>query len=134
MPVATADSSRYLTGVANAAIMLLQTGGGDRMQVKRITIRVPPELHQQLSRLAASQSVSLNTLAVEALEAYAETLVAGRGRFPLRELSALLAPAAEAADLTEEELLHYARLVRRRIWRERYERAVQSHSDRQEPA
>jgi predicted transcriptional regulator len=104
------------------------------MQVKRITIRVPPELHQQLSRLAASRSVSLNTLAVEALEAYAEALTAGRERFPLRELSALLAPAAEAADLTEEELLHYARLVRRRIWQERYERAIQSHSDQQEPA
>jgi len=103
------------------------------MQVKRITIRVPPELHQQLSRLAASQSVSLNTLAVEALEAYAATLAAGRERFPLRELSALLAPAAEAADLTEEELLHYARLVRRRIWQDRYERAIPSYSGHQEP-
>jgi len=104
------------------------------MQVKRITIRVPQELHQQLSRLAAGQSVSLNTLAVEALEAYAEALAAGQRRFPLRELSALLAPAAEAADLTEAELLHYARQVRRRIWQERYEKAVQSHSDQQEPA
>ena len=112
------------------------------MQVKRITIRVPPELHQQLTRLAADRSVSLNTLAVEALEAYAEALAAGHRRFPLRELSALLAPAAEAADLTEEELLHYARQIRRRIWQERYERAVQSlrsaqgglHSDQQETA
>jgi len=103
------------------------------MQVRRITIRVPPELHQQLSRLAASQSVSLNALAVEALEAYAEALAAGLERFPLRELSALLAPAAEAADLTEEELLHYARHVRRRIWQERYEKAVQSHFHQQEP-
>lgn len=102
------------------------------MQIKRITIRVSPELHQRLSRLAAGRSVSLNTLAVEALEAYTETLAAGQDRFPLRELSALLAPAAEAADLTEEELLHYARLVRRRIWQERYEKTVRTLSDQQE--
>ena len=96
------------------------------MQVKRITIRVPPELHRQLGQLASSQSVSLNTLAVAALEAYAESLAADEERFPLRQLGALLAPAAEAADLTEEELLRYARQVRHRIWQERYEKAVLS--------
>jgi len=104
------------------------------MEIKRITIRVSPKLHQRLRQLAAGRSVSLNTLAVEALEAYAEALAAGQERFPLRELSALLAPAAEAANLTEEELLHYARQVRRRIWQERYEKAVQSHFHQQEPA
>jgi len=46
-------------------------------------------------------------------------------RLPLQELGALLIPAAEAAELTEEELLHCARQVRRRMWRERYEHAVQ---------
>lgn len=102
------------------------------MQVKRITIRVPPELHQQLGRLAADRSVSLNTLAVEALEAYTEALAAGQERFPLRQLGALLAPAAEAADLTEEELLHHARQARRRIWQERYEEAVRSLSSQPE--
>lgn len=96
------------------------------MQVKRITIRVPPELHQQLSQLAVNRSVSLNTLAVEALETYSEALAGDQERFPLRQLSALLAPAAEAAELTEEELLHYARQVRRRVWQERYERTVRS--------
>jgi hypothetical protein len=44
---------------------------------------------------------------------------------PLQAMSDLLAPAAEADGLDEEELLQHARLVRRRIWRERYERAVQ---------
>ena len=102
------------------------------MQVKRITIRVPPELHQQLSQLATDRSLSLNTLAVEALEAYSEALAEGQERFPLRQLSALLAPAAEAADLTEEELLHYARQIRRRIWQERYEKTVRSLSGQQE--
>jgi hypothetical protein len=46
-------------------------------------------------------------------------------RLPLQELGALLIPAAEAAELTEEELLDCARQVRRRLWRERYDHAVQ---------
>lgn len=104
------------------------------MQVKRITIRVPPDLHWRLTQAAANRSVSLNTLAVEALEAYAEGMAADEERFPLRQLSALLAPAAEAADLTEEELLAYARQVRRRIWEERYQKAVRSRPDQQEPS
>lgn len=99
------------------------------MQVKRITIRVYPELHRQLRELATERSVSLNTLAVEALESYSAALAAGEQRLPLKQLSALLAPAAEADALTEEELLHYARQVRSRIWQERYAKAVQSLSN-----
>ena len=99
------------------------------MDVKRITIRVPPELHQQLRQVAADRLLSLNTLAVRALEAYVEAQTADQQRLPLRELSALLAPAAQAAELTEEDLLHYARQVRRRIWQERYEKALHAHSD-----
>ena len=99
------------------------------VDVKRITIRVPPALHRQLHQTAADQSLSLNTLAVRALEAYIEEAAADRERLPLRALSALLIPAAEAAELTEEELLRHARQVRRRIWQERYEKVVQGHSD-----
>ena len=102
------------------------------MEAKRMTIRVPPALHRQLHQAAAERSVSLNTLAVKALEVYIEAHAADREHLPLRELSALLAPAAEAAELTEEELLHYARQVRHRIWQERYEKAVQTHSEHQE--
>ncbi len=102
------------------------------VDVKRITIRVPPALHRQLHQTAADQSVSLNTLAIRALEAYVEETSADRERLPLRELSALLAPAASAAELTEEELLHHARQVRRRIWQERYEKTVQSFTAQQE--
>lgn len=102
------------------------------VDVKRITIRVPPALHRQLHQTAADQSVSLNTLAVRALEVYIEGVPADQERLPLRELSALLAPAAEATGLTEEELLHYARQVRRRIWQERYEKTVQAFTDQQE--
>ena len=102
------------------------------VDVKRITIRVPPALHRQLHQTAADQSVSLNTLAVRALETYVEETSADRECLPLRELSALLAPAASAAELTEEELLHHARQVRRRIWQERYEKTVQSFTAQQE--
>jgi predicted transcriptional regulator len=111
----------------------IQTRSGGKMAVKRITIRVDSELHRQLRDLAVDRSVSLNTLAIEALEAYSMALTAERQRLPLKQLSALLAPVAEAAALTEEELLHYARQVRSRIWQERYEKAVQSLSDGQEP-
>ena len=103
------------------------------VDVKRITIRVPPALHRQLHQTAADQSVSLNTLAVRALETYVEETSGGRERLPRRELSAVLAPAAAAAELTEEELLHYARQVRRRIWQERYEKTVQALIAQQEP-
>jgi len=103
------------------------------MDVKRITIRVPPALHRQLHQVASDQSVSLNTLAVRALETYVEESTAPQERLPLRELSAVLVPAAEAAQLTEEELLRHARQVRRRIWQERYEKAVQAAADQQEP-
>jgi predicted transcriptional regulator len=108
--------------------------GGSKMStdVKRITIRVPPALHLQLRQVAADRSISLNKLAVRALEAYVEAHEADQERLPLRELSVLLAPAAEAAELTEEELLHYARQVRRRIWQERYEKAIRAHSDSEE--
>lgn len=96
------------------------------MEVKRITIRVSPNLHRQLHEVAEDRSVSLNTLAIEALEMVVKDRAAEGDRLPLRELSNLLAPAAEATELTEEELLHHARQARRRIWQERYEKAIQA--------
>lgn len=92
------------------------------MADKRITIRVSPELHQQLIQISAEQDKSLNTLAVEALESYAIQA----GRFPLQKISDILAPAAEAGEITEDELLAQARAVRQRFWQERYEKAVQA--------
>ncbi|MDY7075878.1 MAG: hypothetical protein SXV54_03035 [Chloroflexota bacterium] len=62
-----------------------------------------------------------------------EGVSADQERLPLRELGALLSPAAEAAELAEEELLHHARQVRRRIWQERYEKTVQALTAQQEP-
>lgn len=90
------------------------------MMVKRITVRVSPELHQQLVELGDKQLKSLNTLAVEALQAYAAQGAAETTQFPLQELQELLTPAAEAAHLTEEELFSHAREIRRRIWQEMY--------------
>lgn len=90
------------------------------MAVKRITIRVTPELHRQLVSISGEQDKSLNTLAVEALESYTKQ----SGRLPLQQLSDMLSPAAEAGDISEAELLEHARTVRQRIWQERYEAAV----------
>ncbi|MBN1811348.1 MAG: toxin-antitoxin system HicB family antitoxin [Anaerolineae bacterium] len=101
-------------------------------EVKRITIRISPALHRRLHQAADVQEMSLNKLAVRALETYVEEPTAGQERLPLRELSALLAPAAEGAELTEEELLQHARQVRRRIWQERYEKAVQAITEQQD--
>jgi hypothetical protein len=105
-----------------------------RKDIKQITVRIPLALYRRLHDVAVAQSVSLNTLAVRALEAYVakasvESSTADQDRLPLRELGALSTPIAEAADLTEEELLDHARRVRRRIWQERYEKAVRAAVD-----
>jgi site-specific recombinase XerD len=67
--------------------------------------------------------LSLNNLAVEALETY---VARDKQRLPLRELSEALAPAADAEGLTEEELLRHVKEARRRIWRERYQDLVEA--------
>lgn len=92
------------------------------VEVKRITIRVAPELHLRLNQLAANQDVSLNTLAINALEAYTANRKNAPAHLPLQELSALLAPVADADSVTEEELLRHARETRQRLWKERYEK------------
>lgn len=89
--------------------------------IKRITLRVPSQLHQALTQVAAEQDVSLNHLAIEALELY---LVREKGRFPLKELSDLLAPAAQTKGLTEEELMRHVKEARQRIWQERYREMI----------
>ena len=96
------------------------------MAVKRITIRVSPKLHEHAIRAAARRAVSLNELVVEALEASIQRHNAQVSALPLAELSALLAPAAEAQELSEEQLLDHLRHVRRQIWQQRYQQMVQS--------
>ncbi len=98
------------------------------MEAKRITIRVSPRLHKRLARAANGESVSLNSLAVKALEEYITVHTQKDERLALRELGDLLAPAAEADELTEEKLLRHARQVRHRIWQERYEKTIQAQS------
>lgn len=98
--------------------------------IRRITLRVPSQLHQALTQVAVERDVSLNRLAVEALEQY---VVQEKRRFPLQELSALLAPAAQTKGLTEEEMMRHVKEVRRRIWQERYRETVEA-SRKAEPA
>lgn len=99
------------------------------MSVKRITVRVSPELHERATEVATQHQKSLNQFVAEAIEVYIHRKEAEAGQWPLGELSALLAPAAEAKDLSEGELLRRVREVRRHIWEERYQetaRAVES--------
>lgn len=96
-------------------------------QIKRITIRVPVALHKALAHAALDRDTSLNQLTVDALEQYLLTLKGREGRFPLKELSDLLTPAAQAKGLTEEELLRHVKEARRRIWEERYRHMVKAH-------
>jgi len=97
--------------------------------IRRITLRVPSQLHQALTQAAAERDVSLNHLAVETLELYLVqekelALSEAKGQFPLKELSGLLAPAAQARGLTEEEMMRHVKEARRRIWYERYREMV----------
>ena len=91
--------------------------------IKRVTLRVPSQLHQALTQTAAERDMSLNRLAIEALELY---VVQEKRRFPLRELGDLLVPAALAKGLTEEEMMRHVKEARRRIWQERYREAVEA--------
>ena len=89
--------------------------------IRRITLRVPSQLHQALIQAAAERDLSLNRLAVEALELY---VIQEKGRLPLRELSDLLAPVAQTRGQTEEEMMRHVKEARRRIWQERYREMV----------
>jgi site-specific recombinase XerD len=91
-------------------------------EIRRITLRVPSQLHQVLTEVATERDVSLNRLAIEALEQY---VIQEKKRFPLKELSDLMAPAAQAKGLTEEALMRHVKEARRRIWQERYREMVE---------
>lgn len=95
-------------------------------EIRRITIRVPATLHKALTHAAIDRDTSLSRLAVEALDQYLVTLKGKEGRFPLRELSDLLTPAAQAKGLTEEDLMQHVREARRCIWEERYRQMVEA--------
>jgi predicted transcriptional regulator len=92
-------------------------------ELRRITLRVSPQLHQNLTQVAQEQNKSLNHLAVEALEEY---LLQTQERLPLQEMSDLLVPAAQAAGLDEESLLRHVKEARRRIWQERYQQMAEN--------
>ncbi len=98
------------------------------MDIRRITIRVSPELHEQAFQAATQEHVSLNQLVTRVLESYVLRKRGETERFPLRELGVLLAPTAQASELSEEELMAHVRDVRKRIWKERYEAAVQAET------
>ncbi len=95
-----------------------------------LTVRLVPEDLEQLRELAEELGVGPAVLARILIRQGLKSLSStSQARFPLKELSELLAPAAQAEGLTEEELLEEVRAVRRKIYEERYassgERAAQ---------
>jgi uncharacterized protein (DUF1778 family) len=92
-------------------------------KLRRITLRVPRRLHQTLTEAAQSRNKSLNNLAVEALEQY---VLQEQERLPLKEISELLVPAAQAAGMNEKDLLRHVKEARRRIWQERYQKMAEN--------
>ena len=87
---------------------------------KRITIRVPSALHQALTQAAKDHGMSLNDLAVDALERHLQHLDEVEAHFPLQELGNLLAPEARKMGLTEDDLALLVKKVRRRRWETHY--------------
>jgi len=91
-----------------------------------LTVRLVPEDLGRLRELAEELGVGPAVLArilirqgLKSLSRPAQT------RFPLRELSELLAPAARAQGLSEEELLEEIKAVRRELYEERYASSVE---------
>ena len=95
------------------------------MAVKRITIRVSPSLHDRARQAASKRQESLNEFAVRALEDAITREPASASHSLLDDLSALLAPAAQAQEITEDEMLAHLHDVRRKLWQERYRQVVE---------
>lgn len=103
-----------------------------------LTVRLIPEDLERLRKLAEELGVGPAVLARILIRQGLKSLSStSQARFPLKELSALLAPAAQAQGLSEEELLEEVKAVRRELYEERYassgkgERASQSQSQSQ---
>lgn len=92
---------------------------------KVLSVRLNEEDKKRLEALAEDLDVGPSVLARMLLHsglANLEGLQAAReaGRFPLTLLSELLAPAARAKGLSEEDLARSVQAARQRIWQERY--------------
>lgn len=94
------------------------------MTTKRMTLRIPDDLLNQLHELADERATSLNTLATQALSTFVVQQHEAEDHLPLEALSDLLAPAVQADGIEEESLLHFARDVRRKLWKDFYVKQV----------
>lgn len=91
--------------------------------MRRITVRVPRQLHQMLAHMAKKSQTSLNRIAVEALQTHVTN---EQQRDSVKELSDILAPVADTTGLSEADVLRHVREARRRIWHERYRELISS--------
>jgi len=90
-----------------------------------LTVRLIPEDLERLRELAEELGVGPTVLARILIRQGLKNLSLSGTRakakmLPLRELSELLAPAAQAQGLTEEELMEEVRAIRRELYKERY--------------
>jgi predicted DNA-binding protein len=86
-----------------------------------VTVRLIPEDLERLRELAEELGVGPAVLARIIIRQGLKNLSStSQARFPLKELSELLAPAVQAQGLSEEELLEEVRAIRQRIYEERY--------------
>lgn len=86
-----------------------------------LTVRLTPEDLEQLRELAEELGVGPAVLARiiirQGLKSFSSH---DRAKFPLKELSDLLAPVAQAQGVSEEELMKEVKAVRRELYEERY--------------
>lgn len=86
-----------------------------------LTVRLVPEdlgrLRELAEELGVGPAVLARILIRQGLKSLSST---SQARFPLKELSELLAPAAQAQGLSEEELMEEVKAVRRELYKERY--------------
>jgi len=92
---------------------------------KVLSVRLNKEDERRLKALAQHLDVGPSVLARILLHTSLANLqglkaAAKAGRFPLSLLSDLLAPAAQAKGLTEEDLKRSVKAARRKLWKERY--------------
>lgn len=89
-----------------------------------LTVRLVPEdlerLREVAEELGIGPAVLARILIRQGLKSLSYSSSQAQRRFPLRELSELLAPAAQAQGLSEEELMEEVKAVRRELYKERY--------------
>lgn len=90
-----------------------------------LSVRLDEQDREKLEALAEDLNIGPSVLARMLIHSSLSTLeelkaVQAAGQFPLALLSTLLAPAAQAKGLTEEDLKRSVQTARKKLWKARY--------------